>query len=101
MVAVVDVANDTSYYLHLFGEFCTHSESFNWGYMGRGPAQLAFAILMDMGAGAAMAWRYHQDLKRNLIAALDTQCAFKIDEGEVLNAIGFGAIDRLAGEGMK
>jgi hypothetical protein len=44
-------------------------DGFSWGYEGSGPAQLALAILCD-AIGPTEAMRWHQDFKRDHIAAL-------------------------------
>ena len=46
---------------------------FNWGYMGSGPAQLAFAILLDHFNGeVGRALLYYQDFKEHVIALITT-----------------------------
>ena len=41
---------------------------FNWGYSGSGPAQLALALLDDHTGNSAMAERYHQQFKREVVS---------------------------------
>jgi hypothetical protein len=51
--------------------FVNHSPTgFEWGYGGSGPAQLAFAILLDHLKSAEQARLYYQDFKDSLIAKL-------------------------------
>ncbi len=48
-----------------------HSQRFEWGYGGSGPAQLALAILLDyLGGDVEKALKYHQDFKFMVIANL-------------------------------
>lgn len=47
-------------------------DGFSWGYQGSGPAQLALAILCD-AIGPIEAARWHQDFKRDHIAALPAE----------------------------
>ena len=47
-----------------------HSQEFNWGYSGSGPAQLAIAILLAAGASKEDARTYHQSFKEEVIAGL-------------------------------
>jgi len=58
----------------------THSEEFNWGYGGSGPAQLALAILVDFVGGGtgfvrsgrrAIAESLHDLFAREVIARLE------------------------------
>ena len=43
-------------------------DGFQWGYGGSGPAQLALALLIDVGLKPAVAVRYHQAFKRDFVA---------------------------------
>ncbi len=45
-------------------------DGFAWGYGGSGPAQLALAILLDMGLDEGDALRLHQEFKNDIIAPL-------------------------------
>jgi hypothetical protein len=40
-----------------------HSSKLNWGYYGSGPAQLAFALLMDALGHASSAGQLYQAFK--------------------------------------
>ncbi len=53
-------------------------DGFSWGYGGSGPAQLALALLLDVGLDNALAVHLHQRFKRDMIASLD------IDQGWLL-----------------
>lgn len=44
---------------------------FEWGYDGRGPAQLALALLADCLGDDMKALRFHQDFKRIVLVPLD------------------------------
>ena len=44
-----------------------HSDAFNWGYAGSGPAQLAMALAANVLYDDERAQDLHQRLKRNLI----------------------------------
>jgi hypothetical protein len=58
-----------------------HSQGFEWGYGGSGPADLALSILADhlgerptkhqLHHGQAKSWRYHQAFKRAFISGAD------------------------------
>lgn len=51
---------------------CNHSpDGFNWGYGGSGPAQLAFAILIDQQADLRVAFDLHQVFKWELLVSAD------------------------------
>jgi hypothetical protein len=47
-----------------------HADSFNWGYAGSGPAQLALALAADVLGDDDAAQEVHQKLKNKVIAAL-------------------------------
>jgi len=50
---------------------CNHSPSgFNWGYGGSGPAQLALALLLELGGSESYARSRYQDFKGDIIARL-------------------------------
>ncbi len=53
-------------------------DGFSWGYGGSGPAQLALALLLDVGLDESLAVELHQPFKRDMIASLE------IDEGWLL-----------------
>ena len=52
-------------------EYVQHSPTgFNWGYGGSGPAQLAFALILDATGNPEAAMKFYQDFKRERIAHL-------------------------------
>jgi hypothetical protein len=56
------------------------TDGFAWGYGGSGPAQLALAILLDMGLEKDAALRLHQDFKSDIIAGLPEHFTLPISE---------------------
>jgi uncharacterized protein DUF6166 len=63
---------------------------FMWGYGGSGPAQLAFAICLDILGDADDARSVYQQFKWNVIAGLDQFSPFEIHEDaarKVLNSL--------------
>ena len=53
-------------------QYASHSPTgFEWGYLGSGPAQLAFAILLDHFGDPAPARLYYQSFKFDVIAHLE------------------------------
>lgn len=55
---------------HSLNIFPHSPTGFEWGCGGSGPAQLALAMLLDHGMGAAMAVQLHQAIKFKLIGTL-------------------------------
>ncbi|NLH62478.1 MAG: hypothetical protein GX452_13850 [Ignavibacteriales bacterium] len=55
--------------LPLYGSIIDHSNAFNWGYGGSGPAQLALALLMQF-AETEFATSHYQEFKWDVIARL-------------------------------
>lgn len=53
-------------------------DGFSWGYAGSGPAQLAFAILLEV-VGAEKAKKHYQDFKDEFIVPLDIDSDFIIE----------------------
>ena len=53
-------------------DLCNHSSTFEWGFAGSGPAQLALAILADYlkAGGEVDAVRLHQAYKHRIISHL-------------------------------
>ena len=51
---------------------------FNWGYGGSGPAQCALGILLDVTGDAAVALRWYQVFKREVIAQIPTDKKMQI-----------------------
>lgn len=58
-----------------------HSEGFEWGYSGSGPAQTSLAILAD-AVGAEKAIPLYQKFKRSFIAGAEKE-GFRISRDEV------------------
>jgi hypothetical protein len=55
-----------------------HSPSgFNWGYGGSGPAQLALALMLELGFDGKTAFLNYQDFKRKFITTLP-ECDFEM-----------------------
>ena len=55
-------------------------DGFNWGYGGSGPAQLALGILLELYP-RAIALRYYQKLKNDIIARIPIDKDFSIPTG--------------------
>lgn len=49
-----------------------HSEGFEWGYSGSGPAQLALALLLDATRDKEVALKFHQEFKERFVAGWGT-----------------------------
>lgn len=61
-----------------------HSPSgFNWGYGGSGPADLAYAILLDYLGDERLASQLYQDFKWEFIASLDQRKSWAISGAEI------------------
>ena len=58
-------------------------DGFNWGYSGSGPAQLAYALLLEVTDDEQTALRYYQDFKWDVIANLPP--AWLIAESSILD----------------
>jgi len=73
-------ADGTERPLPLRLDVINHSPTgFAWGYGGSGPAQLALAIACDL-VGAKRAVGVYQSLKSRVIAALDQNVGWELDE---------------------
>lgn len=57
-------------------------DGFEFGYNGSGPAELALNILMLFTDFYSVAWRHHQEFKREFIASLPEQGGV-IDAGTI------------------
>ncbi len=74
-VAVVDLETRVGRPLPTGLQYVRHSPTgFEWGYLGSGPAQLAFAILLDHFGDPAPARLYYQSFKFEVIAGLHFDC---------------------------
>lgn len=70
-VLAIDDFDQPGRKLPLRRDLVDHSEEFNWGYHGSGPAQLALALLADHLGDDGAAVALHQVFKRLVIARLD------------------------------
>ena len=61
-------------------------DSFEWGYGGSGPAQLALALLADALGDDDMAWSLHQDFKRDVVAILP-RAGWQLTENEIRRSV--------------
>jgi hypothetical protein len=52
---------------------------FAWGYGGSGPAQLALAVLLELGLSNEAAIHHHQEYKRRVIAHLPMNQDFAVE----------------------
>jgi hypothetical protein len=69
---------------------------FCWGYSGRGPAQLALAILLDHFNGdKERALSLYQDFKSKVIAGLPMDNDFVLTDEQVESAISLIDIERM------
>lgn len=58
-------------------------DGFQWGYSGSGPAQLAFAILMELYDDEEIAHEHYQEFKDDVISSLTGGEDFLLSQGEV------------------
>jgi hypothetical protein len=58
-----------------------------WGYGGSGPAQLAYAMLREVGLTPDEAQRWYQGFKFSVIGALDQKEGFSLTEPEILEKL--------------
>lgn len=58
-------------------------DSFNWGYGGSGPAQLALALLLDCLKDEARAVRLYQAFKWRVVATWPQDSGWKITQSEI------------------
>lgn len=84
--------------LELSLEYVKHSPTgFCWGYAGSGPAQLAFAILLDFLNGDVERVRgTYMDFKFRVIAALPMDKDFQITGQQIESALSVIDAERLA-----
>lgn len=72
IVLVVDDETKCASRLKPGHRYVNHSPTgFEWGYTGSGPAQLAFAILLDHYGAPGPALLFYQDFKEREIAILN------------------------------
>lgn len=65
-----------------------HSQEYNWGYSGSGPAQTALALLLEAGASDEEASLWHEEFKADKIAGLN-QRDFEMKADEVVGWIDY------------
>jgi hypothetical protein len=69
IVSIVDRETNRASMLDPGLKWVNHSPTgFNWGYLGSGPAQLAFAILLDHFGAPGQALLFYQEFKEHVIA---------------------------------
>jgi hypothetical protein len=68
--------------LDLRQELWNHSQEFNWGYGGSGPAQTALAILADATGNDRLAVALHQRMKKEVVAKFPEE-GFSLDAAKV------------------
>jgi hypothetical protein len=62
----------------------SHSpDGLSWGYEGSGPADTALSILADITEDQAVAERWHQEFKREVVARLSLNQPFELERGSV------------------
>jgi hypothetical protein len=54
-----------------------------WGYEGNGPADTAMSILADISEDPAVAERWHQEFKREVVTRLSVNQPFELDRADV------------------
>jgi len=73
IVSVIDDRTKRASMLDGGYRYVNHSPTgFEWGYLGSGPAQLAFAILLDHFGAAGEALLFYQDFKVHIVSMLNT-----------------------------
>jgi hypothetical protein len=87
-VAVVDLETHQAKPLPTGLQYVRHSPTgFEWGYLGSGPAQLSFAILLDhFGGDPAPARVFYQSFKFDVIAGL-SRPAWELTTEQIAEAI--------------
>jgi len=51
-------------------QLAAHSDTFDWGYSGSGPAQLSLALLLDYYESSRIALAHYQQFKTDLITTI-------------------------------
>lgn len=72
-------------------------DGFNWGYGGSGPAQLALALLIDVGLRHDLARQLYQDFKFRFVASWDRD-EWTLAGAELLAWIGAALGELAAGQ---
>jgi hypothetical protein len=60
-----------------------HSDGFQWGYSGSGPAQLALALLLDATSDPVLSARLHQHFKEEFVAKWGPQ--WELSRNDILS----------------
>ena len=69
-------------------KLCNHSPTgFAWGYLGSGPAQLALALLLHLGASDAEAQAWYQDFQAEVVTKWTYAVSFTRPVSELLGWI--------------
>jgi hypothetical protein len=63
-------------------------DGFEWGYGGSGPAQLALAVLLDVGLRADLARHLHQDFKWAMVALWSREESWTLQGQDLVTWIG-------------
>jgi hypothetical protein len=64
------IKNELAEPLAIRNDLVRHAAALNWGYYGSGPAQLAFALLMDVFGDAFIAGQTYQAFKEEIVSGL-------------------------------
>lgn len=85
-----DVRKDSSpLTVHKSIKVWNHSpDGFSWGFGGSGPAQLALALLLDVGLSDEEAIELHQQFKREVVAKWDIEGDWTTTTEEIRQWIG-------------
>ena len=65
----------------------SHSSDFEWGFLGSGPSQLAYAILRDFLGNRRKATLLHQAFKAEIILQLKQKSDWVLTGRQILNTI--------------
>lgn len=83
-VAVINLETNEARPLPLGLEHVNHSPSgFSWGYLGSGPAQLAFAILLEHTGDPQLAIKLHQEFKFRVITNFSMESSWELTSEEI------------------
>lgn len=74
------VFNDSGKSIDIAYHIKSHSKELSWGYCGSGPAQTAFAILLDFTQNQSLTNKVYQEFKKDIISN------FEVDEEFILTA---------------
>jgi hypothetical protein len=80
--------------------YLRHSPNgFAWGYLGSGPAQLAFAILLDHFGEPGPAVLHYQDFKFSIIASFAVDEGLEITTEQIENFLAWNRVERSRANG--